>query len=279
MVRAQNAALIASGFRYSLSLNKAHSKHRALLANRLHFGVVDESDDYLPSAKAYLTRPQPSQAKCLSASSAVSRRALLALGPWGIRRPASLLGFGPTTSRHIVHDRPHRRRAQLRAIPKHLDHCVEGRVPFEPKARIPAGQRNPPTVGALASARRRPQLPFCRIRRRPYDPTAFRKSYRCERLKTRGPSTAATFKLRYCRIGALSKEQYRGAGIRIARHTIRGPLIRGSSAFSFTASRLLVPGPVTSWMAITSSPATTPRSTSRSGKTAMTLRPICTNIV
>src|SRR6202035_1170314 len=29
LVRAQNAALIASEFRYSLSLNKAHSKHRA----------------------------------------------------------------------------------------------------------------------------------------------------------------------------------------------------------------------------------------------------------
>jgi hypothetical protein len=72
LVRAQNAALIASGFRYSLSLNKAHSKHRALLANRLHFGVVDKSDDYLPSAKAYLRHPQPSQAKCRSASCAVS---------------------------------------------------------------------------------------------------------------------------------------------------------------------------------------------------------------
>jgi hypothetical protein len=57
LVRAQQAALIASGFRYSLSLNKAHSKHRALLANRLHFGVVDKSDDYLPSAKAYLRTP------------------------------------------------------------------------------------------------------------------------------------------------------------------------------------------------------------------------------
>jgi hypothetical protein len=78
LVRAQNAALIASGFRYSPSLNKAHSKHRALLANRLHFGVVDKSDDYLPSAKAYLRHPQPLQAKCLSASCAVSRGALLA---------------------------------------------------------------------------------------------------------------------------------------------------------------------------------------------------------
>jgi hypothetical protein len=41
LVRARNAVLIASGYRYSLRLNKAHSKHRALLANRLHFGVVD----------------------------------------------------------------------------------------------------------------------------------------------------------------------------------------------------------------------------------------------
>jgi hypothetical protein len=95
------------------------------------------------------------------------------LGPRGIRRPASLPGFGPTTSRHIVHDRLHRRRAQLRAIPKHLDHCVEGRVPFEPKARIPAGQRNPLTVGAPASARRRPQLPFCKIQPRPFWPHCF----------------------------------------------------------------------------------------------------------
>ena len=188
LVRAQNAALFASGFRYSLSLNKAHSKPRALLADRLHFGVVDKSDDYLPSTKAYLRHPQPSQAKCLSASCAVSRRALLALGPWGIRRPASLLGFGPTTSRHIVHDRPHRRRAQLRAIPKHLDHCVEGRVPFEPKARIPAGQRNQLTVGALASARHRPQLPSCKIQPRPFGLTAFRQAYRSEGPKTRGPS-------------------------------------------------------------------------------------------
>jgi hypothetical protein len=72
LVRAQNAVLIASGFRYSLSLNEAHSKHRALLANRLHFGVVDKSDDYRPSAKAHLRHPQPSQAKCRSASCAVS---------------------------------------------------------------------------------------------------------------------------------------------------------------------------------------------------------------
>ena len=196
------------------------------------------------------------------------------LGPRGIRRPASLLGFGPTTSRHIVHDRLHRRRAQLRAIPKHLDHCVEGRVPFEPKARIPAGQRNQLTVGALASARRRPQLPFCKIQPRPFGPTAFRQAYRRERLRTRGPSRAATFKLRHCRIGAPLQIGRRSAGVRIEHQTIRG-----SPAFSFTASRLLVPGPATSWMAILSSSATTPRSTSRSGKTAIILRPICTNRV
>ena len=77
------AALIASGFRYSLSLNKAHSKHRALPANRLHFGVVDKSYDYLPSAKAYLRHPRPSRAKCLSVSCAVSRRALLAFRTLG----------------------------------------------------------------------------------------------------------------------------------------------------------------------------------------------------
>jgi hypothetical protein len=72
LVRPQNAALIVSGFGYSFRSNKAHSKHRALLANRLHFGVVDKSDDYRPSAKAYLRHPQPSQAKCRSASCAVS---------------------------------------------------------------------------------------------------------------------------------------------------------------------------------------------------------------
>jgi hypothetical protein len=49
-VRAQDAAL-TSGFRYALSLNKAHSKHRTLLANRLYFGVVDKSDDYLHRPK------------------------------------------------------------------------------------------------------------------------------------------------------------------------------------------------------------------------------------
>jgi len=34
----------------------------AHFANRLHFGVLDQSDDYLPSAKAGLTHSQPSQA-------------------------------------------------------------------------------------------------------------------------------------------------------------------------------------------------------------------------
>jgi hypothetical protein len=133
------------------------------------------------------------------------RTGLSPSGPRGIRRPASRLGFGPTTSRHIAHDRLHRRRAQLRAIPKHPDHCVEGQVRFEPKARIPAGQRNQLTVGAPASARRRPQLPFCKIQLRPFGPTALRQAYSSERLKTRGLSKAATFKPRRCRIGGAVK--------------------------------------------------------------------------
>jgi hypothetical protein len=48
-------------------------------------------------------------------------------------------------------------------------------------------------------------LPFCKIQPRPFGPTAFRQPYRCERLKARGQSRAATFKLRQCRTGAQPK--------------------------------------------------------------------------
>jgi hypothetical protein len=233
-VRAQDAAL-TSGFRYSLSWNKAHSKHRTLLANRLYFGVVDKSDDYLHQPKPIRDTRSHRRQNIFQRLVLFHEGRFSPLGPRGIRRPASLLGFGPTTSRHIVHDRLHRRRAQLRAIPKHLDHCVEGRVPFEPKARIPPGQRNQLTVGALASVRRRPQLPFCKIQPRPFGPTAFPPSIRCKRLKTRGPSRAATFKLRLsnwdaAQIGAVVS----AFGSNIRRSGDRSPSASPRRAFRFS---------------------------------------------